>query len=148
MQSAMKATTSSVGDARKLAFLIPQKSSSRSFAINECYLLCCSKMGGITVLFGARSCQKVGKATLAVAVVFVTLGLILIFMFDLPGSDDVGGGPMTKYKIITTHFQVNPSISSRYRICHFPKNRLHVKIGDESKMVLLIGMKCVRVMTL
>ncbi|CAL8466229.1 g5765 [Coccomyxa elongata] len=55
---------------------------------------------------GCSSCQKVGKATLAMAVVIVTLGLILIFMFDLPGSDDVGGGPMTKYKIITTHFQL------------------------------------------
>ncbi len=68
----------------------------------------------------ARSCQKVGKATLAVAVVFVTLGLILIFMFDLPGSDDVGGGPMTKYKIITTHFQVLDLV------LHF-QNNLHVK---------------------
>jgi hypothetical protein len=55
----------------------------------------------------ARSCQKVGKTTLGLAIVVVTIGLLLIFMFDLPGSDDVGGGPMTKYKLITTHFQVS-----------------------------------------
>ena len=39
--------------------------------------------------------------------IVVTAGLILIFLFDLPGGDDVGPGPMTKYKLITTHFQVS-----------------------------------------
>ena len=39
-------------------------------------------------------------------VFIVAAGLILIFLIDLPGGDDVSGGPMTKYKLITTHFQV------------------------------------------
>lgn len=39
-------------------------------------------------------------------VFIVAAGLILIFLIDLPGGDDVRGGPMTKYKLITTHFQV------------------------------------------
>ena len=53
-----------------------------------------------------RPCQSVGKASLAAAIIVVTAGLILIFLFDLPGGDDVGPGPMNKYKLITTHFQV------------------------------------------
>ena len=44
-------------------------------------------------------------------VFIVAAGLILIFLIDLPGGDDVRGGPMTKYKLITTHFQVGwPSL--------------------------------------
>lgn len=62
----------------------------------------------------ARSCEKIGKSSLIVAVVLITIALILIFMFDLPGSDDVGGGPMTKYKLITTHFQVRVHLCSTH----------------------------------
>ena len=40
----------------------------------------------------------------------MTAALILIFLFDLPGGDDVGPGPMNKYKIITTHFQVSACV--------------------------------------
>ena len=47
-----------------------------------------------------------GKASLAMGVLVIAAGLILIFLIDLPGGDDVRGGPMTKYKLITTHFQV------------------------------------------
>ena len=47
-----------------------------------------------------------GKASLAAAIIVVAAGLTLIFLFDLPGGDDVGPGPMCKYKLITTHFQV------------------------------------------
>ncbi len=59
-----------------------------------------------------RPCQSVGKASLAAAVIVVTAALILIFLFDLPGGDDVGPGPMNKYKIITTHFQVSRLMAS------------------------------------
>ena len=54
-----------------------------------------------------RPCQSVGKASLAAAIIVVAAGLTLIFLFDLPGGDDVGPGPMCKYKLITTHFQVH-----------------------------------------
>ena len=54
-----------------------------------------------------RPCQSVGKASLAAAIIVVAAGLTLIFLFDLPGGDDVGPGPMCKYKLITTHFQVS-----------------------------------------
>ena len=39
--------------------------------------------------------------------ILITILLTLIFCFDLPGGSQVGGGPMTKYKIIMTHFQVS-----------------------------------------
>lgn len=51
---------------------------------------------------------------LVLAAIVIFFGLILIFCFDLPGGDDVGGGPMTKYKLIMTHFQVR----SRERLPH------------------------------
>lgn len=62
-----------------------------------------------------RPCQSVGKASLAAAIIVVTAALILIFLFDLPGGDDVGPGPMNKYKIITTHFQVSACALSAAR---------------------------------
>ncbi len=58
------------------------------------------------VVIPCRPCQSVGKASLAAAIIVVAAGLTLIFLFDLPGGDDVGPGPMCKYKLITTHFQV------------------------------------------
>ena len=64
-----------------------------------------------------RPCQSVGKASLGLACVVVAAGLILIFLFDLPGGDDVGPGPMTKYKIITTHFQVSCHILPLIKNC-------------------------------
>jgi hypothetical protein len=48
----------------------------------------------------------VGHATLVLGCIAVFVLIIFIFSFDLPGGDDVRGGPMTKYKLITTHFQV------------------------------------------
>ena len=54
------------------------------------------------------------------SIVVITIGLILIFMLDLPGSDDVGGGPMTKYKIFTTHFQVSHVILVAERTMSMP----------------------------
>ena len=43
----------------------------------------------------------------------VSVLIVFIFAFDLPGGDDVRGGPMTKYKLITTHFQVGPLLGPR-----------------------------------
>ena len=53
-----------------------------------------------------RSCQHVGMTVVVIAVIAVVAAIIFIFSFDLPGGDNVRGGPMNKYKIITTHFQV------------------------------------------
>ena len=48
-----------------------------------------------------------GITVLVIAAIAVVAGIIFIFSVDLPGGDNVSGGPMNKYKIITTHFQVN-----------------------------------------
>ena len=47
-----------------------------------------------------------GVTAVIVAGIFIALLLTLIFCIDLPGGSQVGGGPMTKYKIIMAHFQV------------------------------------------
>lgn len=48
-----------------------------------------------------------GKTAVIAAGIVILLALTFIFCFDLPGGSQVGGGPMTKYKIIMTHFQVS-----------------------------------------
>ena len=50
-----------------------------------------------------------GPSAVIAAGILITILLTLIFCFDLPGGSQVGGGPMTKYKIIMTHFQVSTS---------------------------------------
>ena len=48
----------------------------------------------------------VGKTAVIAAGILIALLLALIFCIDLPGGSQVRGGPMTKYKIIMSHFQV------------------------------------------
>ena len=63
-----------------------------------------------------RACQSVGHATLVLGCIAVFVLIVFIFSFDLPGGDDVRGGPMTKYKLITTHFQVGALTCCEHRL--------------------------------